>query len=93
MTWYKLEDDQVDGIINLLYLLIGGCALASFYVNNPIWIISVLVTILVCITYHSFLYNKHKHKVIEIQVREKVTKEFQEKIREYELELERLKKE
>lgn len=89
MTWYKLEDDQVDGIINMLYLVIAGCAAISFYLQNPGWQYTMLAIILIAVIYHNFLYNKHKHKAIEMKIR--VISE--KKIRELELELAELKRE
>ena len=75
MTWYKLEDDQVDGIINIGLMLILACAAISFYLANPIWQFSMLGIIIFFSVYVSFLYNKQKRKHIKAEVWRKFEKE------------------
>jgi Ca2+/Na+ antiporter len=73
MTWYKLEDDQVDGLINIGLMLILAAAAVSFYLDNPIWQYSMLGIIIVFSVYIDFLYNKQKRK----HIKNELWKEFQ----------------
>lgn len=91
MSWYELEDDQVDALINVLYLVIVCCAAISFYLYNPYWQGTMLGLILGSTFYHGFLYNKHKYKQIELRAKVKADEESRETIRKLERELDQLK--
>lgn len=86
MTW--INDEDIDSLINVGFLIIGGCAAISFYLDNPIWQYTMLGIIIFFVGFIDFLYNKQKHKSTEI----KANAVSAETIKELELEITRLKR-
>ena len=88
MVWYKLSEEQKDAIISLCLLMVIVLAAVSFYLDNPIWQVVVISGILIIGIYGFYLYQKTRHDYIKVKANAISAK----KIKELELELERLKK-
>ena len=87
MTWYKLEEEQAHGIINICWKLLMGAGLILLYIQNPFWQYFTFGTIIFLSGYGGYLYSVHDRKKLQDQI--KIDKEI---IGELEKELKELKK-
>lgn len=92
MSWYNLSEEQKDAMISLCLLMVIVLAAVSFYLQNPIWQIVNITTILLFGIYGFYLYQTTRHEYIKIKAEAPLRKRIAELERDLEKGIKGLKK-